>query len=194
MLAGSRCELPGFKKLENSEHFQTLNRLFLLASGDIENIIDLGCGAAEFGRIYSFFDYVGADLPHIIENVAKKKNPNLSFYNFDAYKTDYKFLKKYDLILMNAFISELSSADLILEKVLTNAKKYVLIHRQKLGMFKEKNIKYTEYRGYLNREYTCSVFSEKYLEDLIAKKGFRLVKSLPSDTPEEVSFLLKRII
>ena len=49
-------------------------------------VLDLGCGAAEFGRVYEFFDYTGADLPHVIEGAAKKKNPNLKYLTFDIFQ------------------------------------------------------------------------------------------------------------
>ena len=192
MLRGAKAEIPGFKKLEESSHFPTLNELFLHAAGDVESIIDLGCGAGEFGRIYNFFDYTGVDLPHVIEQTAKKKNPHLNYVTFNAYEDDYTFLGNADFILMNAFISELAAADEVLEKVLAFSSRYVLLHRQKIEHFEDANVKYIEYAGYLNKRYTCAVFSAQYLENLLEKYNFEIIKKQHSSTPEEVSLLLKK--
>ena len=192
MLRGAKAEIPGFKKLEESNHFETLNNLFLEASGEVDSIIDLGCGAAEFGRIYKFFDYTGVDLPHVINNTAKKKNPDLKYIEFNAYIDDYGFMKDTDLILMNAFISELSKADEILEQVLKIATKYVIIHRQKIEHFGKERVKYREYTGYLNERYTCAVLSENFLQSVIEQYGFKIIRRQHSSTPEEFSLLLKK--
>ena len=192
MLRGAKAQIPGFKKLEESDHFKTLNELFLEASADIDNVMDLGCGAAEFGRLYGFFDYVGVDLPHVIEKAAKKKNPNLRYIEFNAYEDDYTFMKEADLILMNAFISELSKADEVLNRVLNAATKYVIIHRQKIEHFEDENVKYKPYLGYLNEQYTCAVLSEKFLNELIEKYNFEIIRRQYSSTPEEFSLLLKK--
>jgi|ETNvirenome_6_85_1030632.scaffolds.fasta_scaffold113633_1 SAM-dependent methyltransferase len=191
MLRGARGDIPGFKPLEMTEHFKSLNKAFLHAD-DVDSVLDLGCGAADFGRVYRFFDYTGADLPHMIENVAKKKNPNLNFMTFDAYKSDFKFVSEYDLVLANAFISEIANADHIFEKILDNSKKYILIHRQKVEHFKENNVKYVEYTGYLNKNYTCSVFSEEYFNNVVEEKGYFIVAKVPSETPGEHTILIKR--
>lgn len=192
MLRGAKAQIPGFKKLEESDHFKTLNSLFLEASGDVDSVMDLGCGAAEFGRIYGFFDYTGVDLPHVIDKAAKKKNPNLKYIEFNAYEDDYRFLQSADLILMNAFISELSKADVILEQVLKVATKYVIIHRQKIEHFEKENVKYREYAGYLNERYTCAILSENFLQSIVERHDFEIVKRQYSSTPEEFSLLLKK--
>tara|TARA_R110000824_G_scaffold232511_1_gene420566 strand:+ start:7605 stop:8228 length:624 start_codon:yes stop_codon:yes gene_type:complete len=191
MLRAARGEIPGFKSLELTEHFKSLSAAFLRAA-DVNSILDLGCGAAEFGRLYGFFDYTGADLPHMIENVAKKKNPNLNFVTLDAYNSDFKFISEYDLVLVNAFISEVSKADEIFEKILDNSKNYILIHRQKIQRFNDCNVKYMEYIGYLNKTYTCSVFSADYFSDILEEKGYNVAAKIPSETPGEHTILIKR--
>jgi hypothetical protein len=191
MLRGATGEIPGFLPLEQTKHFQSLNQAFLYASAEIDSILDLGCGAADFGRLYSFFDYVGADQPHIIEEVAKKKNVHLKFMTFDAYNSDFGFIAPYDLILMNAFISEIAMADEIFKKVLQKASKYVLIHRQKVEAFDE-NVQYREYRGYLGKIYTCAILSENYFNETLAENGFTIEIKAPSATPGEYTLLLKK--
>ena len=81
----------GWSKLEHSDHFRFLDELINLTES--KTIADIGCGAAELGRIYNNFNYTGFDLPHIIEKVSKVVNPNLNYQVFDAYNFDYTFCK-----------------------------------------------------------------------------------------------------
>jgi len=128
MIDGALGNLPGWGRLEEAEHFSVLDSLVQLIS--VNSIADLGCGAAEVGRLYAGSDYTGLDLPHIIENVAKVVNPNLNYIEFDANKSDYSILQKFDLIICNSFISELPNPLEVVEKLLTNMGRYLIIHRQ----------------------------------------------------------------
>jgi|18_taG_2_1085343.scaffolds.fasta_scaffold03105_2 SAM-dependent methyltransferase len=192
MLRGANAELPGFQRLEETGHFKTLNNLFLQAASDVDSVLDLGCGAAEFGRIYSFFEYTGVDLEHVLERTARKKNPHLNYIAFNAYEDDYTFMQDHDLILMNAFISEIQKSDEIFETILQNAKRFIILHRQKLHDFEDAAVKYVKYHGYLNKEYTCAILSNQYFEDIIKKHNFKIIDKQHSSTPEEWSILLKK--
>lgn len=121
----------GWPKLEHSTHFKILKELIELCNS--KNIADLGCGAGELGRIYSNMDYTGFDLPHIIELVSKKVNPNLNYVKFDANNFNYSDINKFDLIVCNGFISELPNPIPILKKIIENTKKFLIIHRQFFG-------------------------------------------------------------
>ena len=195
MLRGAKCQIPGFQKLEETPHFKSLNKIFLYCSGNVKTILDLGCGCAEFGRVYKFFDYTGADLPHVIENAAKKKNPHLKYLIFDAYNSKLEFIKNYDLIIANAFISELSQPDIVLEKVLKNATKYIILHRQKIHKNINQDVSYIKYNGYLGEEYTCSIFSEEFFLSKAKEHSFVVEKALNSGTAqEEYTILLRKDI
>ena len=191
MLRGATGEIQGFLPLEQTRHFQSLNQTFLHASADVDSILDIGCGAADFGRLYNFFDYMGADQPHIIEEVAKKKNPHLQFMTFDAYNTDFDFVSQYDLVLMNAFISEIAEANIIFKKILQKAHKYVLIHRQKIEPLTEE-VQYRNYTGYLDKTYTCAILSEEFFNKTLNVNNFKLEIKIPSETPGEFTMLLRK--
>jgi hypothetical protein len=118
----------GWPKLEHSEHFKTLNEV--ISSVKPKNIADIGCGAAELGRIYNNINYTGFDLPHIIEKVSKVVNPSLSYKPFDAYNFDYSEFKNYDILICNGFISELTRPFEVISNLLENTEHYLLIHRQ----------------------------------------------------------------
>lgn len=136
----------GWLKLEDSDHFKVLNEM--ISNLTINKMVDIGCGAGELGRVLSNFDYTGFDLPHIIDKVSKVVNPNLKYVYFDADEFDYSELKKYDLLVCNSFISELSNPIEVLTKLIDNTTKYLLIHRQFLS--NETNFsKYTTYGNLL---------------------------------------------
>ena len=69
-------------------------------------------------------------MPHIIENVAKIVNPNLNYIEFDVNTSDYTIFKDFDLIICNSLISELPNPLEIVDKLLKNMGKYLIIHRQ----------------------------------------------------------------
>ena len=49
-----------------------------------------------------------------------------------------------------------------------------------------------EYIGYLNKTYTCSVFSADYFSDILEEKGYNVAAKIPSETPGEHTILIKR--
>jgi len=76
MLKGATGAL--WPKLEHSDHVHILSTLLGLCKEKTENVLDLGCGAAELSSLLSSqwlnkkFNYFGADLPNVIDLVAKK--------------------------------------------------------------------------------------------------------------------------
>ena len=157
----SAMGLNGWARLENAGHFDNLNELIKKCEG--VNIADIGCGAAEIGRVYNDLNYSGFDLPHIIENVSKKVNPNLTYFEFDAYKSDYSIFKTYDILLCNSFLSELPDPISVLKKILENTENYLIIHRQ----YFSNNSEIHEYNTYVNLKTIRSFISEKEFNELL---------------------------
>jgi 2-polyprenyl-3-methyl-5-hydroxy-6-metoxy-1,4-benzoquinol methylase len=147
MIKGALAELPGWKRLENSNHFYKIYEL--INKTNIKEICDLGCGSGELGRVMSRYGYkyVGYDLPHIINKVSKNVNPQFNYFNFDANNFDYSILKIHKLIVVNSFISELENAADILKQILDNVSGFLLIHRQKINSLKTTSKYYNTYGG-----------------------------------------------
>jgi len=165
--------------LEKSDHFPVLNTLMSLIDDDTFTLLDIGCGAAEISRIYPKYYYTGADLPHMIREVAMKMHPQNSYIPFDIYEDDCGFIKDYDLVAMNAFIDVLEKPVEALTKVLTKAPKYVLIHRQTFNDEKETHLyKYPSYGGV--DSYQSVINRNEYLS-LQKKTGFEIVSELKLD-------------
>ena len=180
----------GFKPLHQSDHFEALDECFKMAEGN--SLLDLGCGIAEAGSTFTDYSYTGADLPHIIENAARKKNPDLNFIYFEAGEDNYDFVGEYDIVLMNSFISEVPDWYRILSHVLSNAKKYIIIHRQEVTS--EPSF-LQEYRTYANLTTVKTVINYDDLIMLFERSGYQIeleVNSFPSDNVQK-TFLLKKI-
>ena len=146
MAKGAKAEILGWKTLENTLHFKVLDALIKKSNG--ESMLDIGCGAAEVGRVYPKLKYAGADLPHIIEGVAREVNPDNTYFTFDAHNSEnLDFIRDYDIILMNSFISEILNPLEFLEKVFQNSQKNIIIHRQDFNNEKTFLENYNSYGG-----------------------------------------------
>lgn len=160
----------GWNLLEYTSHFPQMKKLIDLTG--CKKMADLGCGAGEVGRVLKDeFEYVGFDLPHIVEKVSKKINPELNFVHFDAYDDDFSFLSEFDLILCNGFISELVQPLEVLNKILSNSKKYVIIHRQYIL----DETKLDEYTTYANLKTIRSIIGNQDFNQLLNKNKFEKV-------------------
>lgn len=170
MVRGAKAEIPGWKRLEETEHFKTL--LEITSKLEFGSIADVGCGAGEIGRVYKDIEYLGADLDHIIDSVSMKVNPNLKYLRFDAYTSEFDFIKNYDLVLLNSFLSEMINPLEILSKILKKSKKYVILHRQDLSNSKETEIEF--YHSYGGIEATNCIISKQELTDLCFEFDFSI--------------------
>jgi hypothetical protein len=175
--------LNGWGRLESSEHFKTLDSLIKLSNG--LKIADIGCGAAELGRIYSNYEYAGYDLPHIIEKVAKVVNPNLNYESFDADTFDYSKFSNHDILICNGFISELLNPLEILVKILEHTNNVLIIHRQ---FFKNSDeiISYTTYAGLPTPR--CHISLENFKKIL---KSHKIIEHMSAEYGD--SLLIKKI-
>jgi len=160
-----------FKTLKESDHFSALDEC-ISKTIEVKSLLDLGCGIGEVGRVFTSFQYTGADLPHIVEGVSKIKNPHQGYIKFDIEKDDLSFLGGYDIILMNSFISEIPNWYLALTKVVFNSKKYVVLHRQSITKEKSKLVEYKTYGGLST---TNSVINYGDLIELFEKNGFEKI-------------------
>ena len=179
----------GFKPLSQSDHFMALDKSLKMSKG--KTLLDLGCGIAEVGSTFPQFDYTGVDLPHIIENAARVKNPNFNYAYFNANEDEYDFLNNYDIVLMNSFLSEIPDWFRVLSKVLMEAKDYVVIHRQEITS--DSNF-LQEYRTYANLVTPKTVLNYNDLTMLFDRMGYELLfetGSFPHESNQK-TFLLQR--
>lgn len=187
MLKAVTGQIAGWKQLEESDHLESLKHALFCCSNS-NNLMDLGCGAGEVSRVFKQFDYTGADLTHIIEKVAKKKNPSNKYIYCDANTDDLQFLQNYDIVLMNSFLSEIPDYFKILNKVLFYSKKYIVIHRQQ---FDDSSSRLEEYPSYAGVVTTKTVINNKEFSSLCMRSDFSIKISIPSVSPSNI---LKTIV
>jgi SAM-dependent methyltransferase len=157
-------------KLNESQHASVLKELINMA--DKKKILDLGCGAAELSTILpENCSYCGADLPHIINLVAKKLHPDLPYIKCNIEHDDLEFLGDYDLIVMNALIDVLDKPLEILGKILSASVSDVLMHRQEIGAKTTIEVR----NSYGGKTYK-SILGRSDLNRVIDEHGFKISK------------------
>ena len=179
-----------FPPLDQSGHFDALKDCVDRIESEKRDLLDIGCCKAEFADAFPEFDYCGADLEHIIENVSKRVKPLLNYHHFDANTGDYSFMQHFDVVLMNSFLSEMPNAMDILENVLKHSREYILIHRQDIS--ERENIEhYQTYGGLGTINY---VMSRSGLECLLDKYKYKIViETQPfKEHPEKRSVLISK--
>lgn len=172
MIRGAKGEL--WPVLEKSDHYPYLKSLMMPFINQNTKILDIGCGAAELSRLYGQCEYTGADLPHIIENVAKKMHPDNKYVPFDVYdeQMDDSFISEANLIIMNAFIDVLEKPVIALQRILSKATGTVIIHRQSYHndnnthLSKHPSYGGTSYQSIINRSVFNNILEENDLEKL----------------------------
>lgn len=133
---------PVYKKMMDTEpHIQVFKQHIqhiLSVETTKQTVIDIGCGTAQISILFDkqYFDYEGCDLTHILQYCAQQWHPENIYLLFNAEISHYYFLKNYDIVTVNAFIDVMEYPLAILEKILSNAKKYVILHRQEISALK----------------------------------------------------------
>lgn len=159
-----------FPHISRSDHFGAIKKC-ISHIYDAKSIVDVGCGKAELSDVLLDLKYVGADLSNIIRKVSKAFRPLLEYIEFDAELDDMKFISDFDIVFMNSFLSELYNADIILGKILRNAKKYVLIHRQEMA----ESHSLQEYKTYGGLKTIKYIFSVSHFDHIVDQHGFTKV-------------------
>ena len=154
--------------------------------------VDMGCGS---GKSSMFFNnYTGVDLPEIIETIAKVVNPGLTFMKCDIIEDNIEFIKNYDIVHMDAFIDVMQYPLEVLDRVLNNCNKYVLLLRQEVIEGRTKVIKNPSYGGFTYH----SEIDQKDLLNIFKKHEFSIVKEINCGIKSKrhqgvwKSYLLKR--
>jgi len=188
MVKGARCELEGWKKLEESDHFPALEGLLKTIPPNLKKLADLGCGAGEFSRVFPDYEYTGFDLPHVIENVAMEVNPMGNYKKIDINQVDFDIFSGYDIILCNSFISELPNGEDILNSLFSVKPKYILLHRQEIT---DDTMRSENYKTYGDLMTPKRILSNQFFNEAIPLYNFSPVRAF-GIAPSLFSILFKR--
>lgn len=171
---------PVYLNLMNeTEHINVLKKQITtienIYPGKVLKVIDLGCGTAQISLLFdkNKWIYVGVDMPHIIEGCAKKWHPERNFIAAnltkpDVFDTDLE-IGEADVILMNAFIDVMLDPSTILDRVLSKASRYVILHRQE---FAENHPTVSIVNDSYNAKTYHSIINNYDFNSLLEKKGF----------------------
>lgn len=158
-------------------HIATIERIW---PQKVLKVIDLGCGTAQISLLFdkNKWIYIGVDMPHIIEGCAKKWHPERNFIATnltkpDVFDTDLE-IGEADVILMNAFIDVMENPLTILDRVLSKASRYVIIHRQE---FAENHPTVSIVNDSYNAKTYHSIINNHDFNELIEKYGFAVGQS-----------------
>lgn len=173
--------------LEKTHHFLQLEKLINICN-PCDSLVDIGCGAGELGRVHKNKKYLGLDLQNIIENVAKVKNSNLNYICFNACDEQIpNEVNKYDVIVMNSFLSELIDPISFLKKLFLIKNKYIIIHRQNFTNKTTYIEKYSSYAGLIS---TNSYINNNEFIKLIETFNYKILQKIQSGIEEKESVLL----
>lgn len=194
MIDGANGKLFGKTFLE-SDHIPYLLKALEIITEKKIKVLDIGCGHAELNKLISKFNwqYTGCDLDHIIENVAKKLNPNLNYIKSDitTIGNDNSFIRNFDLIIMSAFIDVMKEPIKILENILIESNSYVIIHRQRIS--DKKSTKVIKEASYCKFSYQ-SIINRNEFYSLLNKYNFRIISEIHLDCYDKnwKTFLIKK--
>lgn len=166
---------------ETSWHFDNFSTL-LKCITDREDpklfpstLIDLGCGTGQLQDYCQGVEYWGADLPHIIDGCFLRNYPKFENRNFKINIVEDKisFVGGFDIAVMNGFIDVMQYPLEMMEKVLTEAYRYVIIHRQEIT---QHGVTRVEKNGSYGGKTFHSFINRDDFNFLIERKGFEIIK------------------
>ncbi|MDD5013489.1 MAG: FkbM family methyltransferase [Atribacterota bacterium] len=184
-------EIKGKAPYPHIEVFKSLIGLIDDEKG--KNLLDIGCGTAMISEYCTNFLYFGTDLAHVIIKCAMRNYPDYFYRKCDITSDPMTWIDTYKVIVMNGFIDIMQEPIVILDKVLANAQKYVIIHRQEITESGETRvIQNGSYGGYTYH----SIINRDEFNTLLDMHNFSVVKELPCGFSnwenDGSSFLLKK--
>jgi len=186
----NRFEDECIKNQDIQPHYKSFNELLSLCGTG--KLLDLGTGTARISQFCKNFEFYGADLPHIISGCSMRNYPQYFYRSVDLIEDNLAWIRKFDVIVLNGVIDIMENGKYILERVLTHANKYVLIHRQEIT---ENGKTHSVINPSYNSKTWHSVINRAEWNEVIERMGFEIVKeNSPGFTNWEnngSSFLLK---
>jgi len=160
--------------LNEVQHGKVLINLLDKIQTEYSRVLDLGCGGALINTIIKG-EYTGSDMEHIIKYVSKVCFSDLTYVISDVINDeDLSFISNYDIIIMNAFIDIMQYPLIILEKILSYANNYIIIHRQDITTDNTSVILNPSYGGWTYH----SIININDLKIILDKTGFDLIENV----------------
>jgi len=167
----NRFEDECIKNQDIQPHYESF--LELLNECGTGKLLDLGTGTARISQFCKNFEFYGADLPHIISGCSMRNYPQYPYYSVDLIEDNLAWIRKFDVIVLNGVIDIMENGKHILERVLTHANKYVIIHRQEIT---ENGKTHSVVNPSYNSQTWHSVINRAEWNEVIERMGFEILK------------------
>lgn len=167
----NRFEDECIKNQDIQPHYASF--LELLNECGSGKLLDLGTGTARISQFCKNFEFYGADLPHIISGCSMRNYPQYPYYSVDLIEDNLAWIRKFDVIVLNGVIDIMENGKYILERILTHANKYVLIHRQEIT---EKGKTHSIVNPSYNSQTWHSIINRSEWNEVIERMGFEIIK------------------
>lgn len=157
-------------------HLSAFTALLELTDERGSEVLDLGAGTGMISEFCKNYHYRGADLPHIISGCAMRNYPQYMYKACDIAKDEnIAWINKYPVVITNAVIDIMQNPIEILQKILRNCSKYLIIHRQEITENGATRVtKNPSYSGFTYH----SIISRKDFNDLLEKENFYVVREI----------------
>ena len=165
MIKGSTGELWGVR-LEDSDHFPVLKHS-IESVGNSGTLLDVGCGAGDVSRVWTG-DYIGVDLPWVVERVSKFCNPGKNYFSLDLNVSTVNSLPPCRVLLMNAFLDVRENPHELLDSVLQSNFESLVIHRQRLS---QKESKVESRKSYGDSTVPSSIMSWERIHESVMTRN-----------------------
>jgi FkbM family methyltransferase len=181
------------KDQDINEHMKGFTSLLQLVEPKGTPLIDLGTGTAMISEFCKDFQFVGADLPHILKECAMRNYPEYMYRACDILVDDLEWISKFPVVVANGLIDIMPNAMDVLVKIMEHTSDYLLIHRQEIT--EEGNTTQIINGSYTGQTFH-SIFSRADFNNTVERMNFRIVKEVALSFGNweggGSSFLLKR--
>lgn len=182
------------------KYFKKLLKLIRLPEGSTKTLVDVGCGTGYLQEYCSSWNYVGLDMPHIIEGCLKKYYPNTTslatnnFFKDDENSFKDLFQKLDAVVVGNGLIDVMEHSIESLTRLLDVSPNYLIVHRQEIT---EDGVTESVMKPAYNAYSYHSIINRKEFDKTVMDMGFYIVgeEMITCGFPWEnggSSFLLKR--
>lgn len=169
----NRFEDQQIKGHDIQPHYQSFNELLSLCRKEYEKplLLDIGTGSGRIGQFCKDFHFFGSDLQWIIDGVAMRNYPHQIYFHLDIENDELAKINRFDVLVLNGVIDVMQEPLKVLKRILTYAKKYVLIHRQEITEGESHTIMNDSYGSQTYH----SIINRGEWNQLLEEMGFEIV-------------------
>lgn len=156
----------------NAHFLNVVDMLKLCGEG---KLLDIGTGTAAISEYVKPFEFYGCDLPNILIGCSIRNYPQYFYKSCDIEENNLAWMAKFDVLLLNGMIDVMEEGLYIIRRILTHAKKYVIIHRQEIT---EQGQTKSVLNGSYGGQTFHSIINRQDFNNLLEEMNFEIVKEI----------------